>query len=94
MTAPDVQSGIINAAAKAGVPWILPNEWGQDGANAALADAVPLLKPKERYRREIEELGRSRWIGAANNPWFDFVRPSYLVARTEIFFNPQRSLIN
>ncbi|KAI9675320.1 MAG: hypothetical protein M1817_001223 [Caeruleum heppii] len=71
-TAPDVQSDLIKAAANAGVPWVLPNEWGQDGANPELAAAVPLLGHKAKYRKEIEELGRSSWIGVANNLWFDF----------------------
>jgi hypothetical protein len=73
-TPPEVQSQFIQAAAKAGVPWILPNEYGSDGVNAELSDAVPLLGHKGSYRKEIEELGASSWIGIANNPWFDFVR--------------------
>lgn len=73
MTSPEVQSDIIKAAAKASVPWILPNEYGQDGANAELSEAVPWLGIKAKYQKEIEELGRSSWIGIATNPWFDFV---------------------
>ncbi len=72
-TAPDVQSDFIKAAAKADVPWILPNEYGQDGANPELAREVGLLGMKVRYRNEIEELGVSSWIGIANSLWFDFV---------------------
>jgi NmrA-like family len=72
-TSPEVQSQFIKAAAKAGVPWILPNEYGSDGTNAELSNAVPLLGHKENYRKEIEELGTSSWIGIASNPWFDFV---------------------
>ena len=72
-TSPEVQSDFIKAAAKAGVPWILPNEYGQDGANPELTKVVGLLGMKERYRNEIEELGVSSWIGIANSLWFDFV---------------------
>ncbi|KAL9130565.1 MAG: hypothetical protein Q9217_001278 [Psora testacea] len=71
-TSPEVQSDLIKAAAKAGVPWILPNEYGQDGANAELSEAVIFLGHKAKYRNEIEELGRSSWIGVASNLWFDY----------------------
>ena len=73
MTAPEVQSDLIAAAAKAGVAWVLPNEFGQDGANAELCAAVGVLGKKARYRTEIEELGVSSWIGVASNLWFDYV---------------------
>lgn len=72
-TSSEVQTDFIKAAAKAGVPWILPNEYGQDGANVNLLNAVPFLGVKAKYRNEIEELGRSSWIGIASNLWFDFV---------------------
>ncbi|KAI9730188.1 MAG: hypothetical protein M1835_003578 [Candelina submexicana] len=71
---PDVQSNLIKAAAAAKVPWILPNEYGQDGDNPDVAKAVPMIKVmKEGYRRQIEELGVSQWIGVACSLWFDFV---------------------
>ena len=35
---------LINAAAEAGVPWILPNEWSLDIANEALVKDVFLLQ--------------------------------------------------
>ncbi|KAI9702752.1 MAG: hypothetical protein M1836_007966 [Candelina mexicana] len=70
---PDVQSNLIKAAAAAKVPWILPNEYGQDGDNPNVNKAVPMIKVmKEGYRREIEELGVSQWIGVACSLWFDF----------------------
>lgn len=72
-TSPQVQSDLIKAAAKAGVPWILPNEYGPDGANAELGKAVSIVGGKAKYRDEIEALGRSSWIGIACNLWFDFV---------------------
>ena len=69
----DLQTAFIKAAAEVGVPWIIPNEFGSDGANADLSKAVPILGGKGKYRSEIEELGKSSWIGIVNNPWFDFV---------------------
>ena len=73
MTSPDVQTNFIKAAAKAGVPWILPNEFGNDGANEELTKAIPILAGKKKYRDLIEELGKSSWIGIATNLWIDYV---------------------
>ncbi len=69
----DLQSNFIKAAAKVGVPWILPNEYGSDGANSKVAEAISVTGVKEKYRAQIEELDKSSWIGVANNPWFEFV---------------------
>jgi len=73
MASPDIQTGFIRAAAKVGVPWILPNEYGGDGANEELLNAVPILASKTKYRDLIEELGTSSWIGIACNLWIDYV---------------------
>ncbi len=73
---PEVQSNLIKAAAAAHVPWILPNEYGHgDNYEPSVAKAFPPLGIKEKYRREIEELGVSKWIGIASCLWFDFVSP-------------------
>ncbi len=72
-TPPGIQTDLINAAAKAGVPWILPNDYGQDGANAEPSNAVPWLGAKAKYRNQMEELGRSSWIGITSDLCFDFV---------------------
>lgn len=37
---------LINAAGEAGVPWILPNDWGHDTANEAFVQDVAYFKPK------------------------------------------------
>lgn len=74
LTSPDVQGNFIRAAAKAGVPWVLPNEYGQDGDNEELTKAVSILASKKKYRDLIEELGTSNWIGVASNLWIDYVR--------------------
>ena len=74
MASPDIQTNFIRAAAQAGVPWILPNEYGQDGANEELNKAVSILASKKKYRDLIEELGTSSWIGVGSNLWIDYVR--------------------
>ena len=67
------QSKVIEAAAKAGVKWILPNEFAGDGANDAMTDMVPMFQPKRDTRREIEGLAKTheglKWVGVVTNPF-------------------------
>lgn len=74
MSAPDIQNNFIRAAAKASVPWILPNEYGNDGVNEEVLKNIPILVGKKKYRDLIEDLGVSSWIGIASNLWIDYVR--------------------
>lgn len=71
------QATLINAAAQAGVKWILPTEYAGDGLNEALVDAVPLFHPKRAARKQVEALAERyegvKWIGVATNPWMEFV---------------------
>ncbi|KAK7927138.1 hypothetical protein PG985_004136 [Apiospora marii] len=67
------QDPLIRAAAKAGVTWVVPCEFGSDRTNEPLyADVgATLMAAKERYRALAAELGL-RWLGVVNNPWLDF----------------------
>ncbi|TDZ71961.1 putative pinoresinol-lariciresinol reductase 3 [Colletotrichum trifolii] len=65
------QEPLIRAAAKAGVEWILPVEFGSDPAPSKLRDSSPILQGKRRFRDLVEELGAS-WIAIVNNPWYDW----------------------
>ena len=71
------QTKLIEAAARAGVKWILPTEYAGDGLNEGMVEAVPLFHPKRAARRQIEELSGEfeglRWIGVATNPWLEAV---------------------
>ena len=64
------QSILIAAAAKAGVQWVLPTEFGSDHS-ARLAQDLPMMTMKNQFREQAEKLGM-RWIGVINNPWFDW----------------------
>lgn len=70
----DVQGPLFRAAAQAGVPWIVPCEFGSD-PDAALAEHINLNGPKKQYRALVEDLGVSSWLGVVNNPWIDFLLP-------------------
>lgn len=72
------QATLIDAAAKAGVKWILPTEYAGDGLNEAMVEGVPLFHPKRDARRQVEELAAGgseglKWIGVATGPWMEFV---------------------
>ncbi|KAK8090836.1 hypothetical protein PG994_000341 [Apiospora phragmitis] len=69
----DAQEPLMRAAARAGVAWVVPCEFGSDRTNARLfADVGALLMAaKEKHRALAEELGL-RWLGVVNNPWLDF----------------------
>jgi hypothetical protein len=68
----DQQTKLIDAAAAAGVPWVLPNEFGGDPLNVEMGKDTFLGERKTAYRQHIEELGKSSWIGVATGFWYEF----------------------
>jgi hypothetical protein len=72
MAPPDTQTKLIEAAASANVPWILPNEFGGDPLNIEQGKDNFLGAAKAKYREHIEELGKSSWIAIACGFWYEF----------------------
>ena len=68
---PDTQKKLIAAAAEAGVPWILPNEFGADGTDAKLNEDTRIGVPKQAVRDAIEASGRA-WIAIACGFWYEY----------------------
>ena len=68
---PEAQDKLIKAAAKAGIPLVVPNEFGYDGSNQELSTATLVGIPKTKSRAEIEAAGMS-WIGIACGFWYEF----------------------
>lgn len=64
------QVTLIEAAAKAGVRWVLPTEFGSD-IYSPIATDFPMTGMKKKYRDLIEEKGMD-WVAIVNNPWFDW----------------------
>lgn len=69
---PDAQTKLIEAAAAAEVPWVLPNEFGGDNANETLRNDVVVNGHKTQYRDLIEKLGKSAWVGICCGFWYEF----------------------
>lgn len=64
---------LIRAAAKAGVEWIMPNEYSPDvRANTSFGYESLLLKNVEVHQQEIEKLGVSSWIALTCSFWYPF----------------------
>ena len=69
---PDTSEKLVRAAAEAGVPWILPNEWGIDGTNEKYGRECFLGPPNKAIRDLIEELGVSSWLAVACGFWYQY----------------------
>jgi hypothetical protein len=72
MASPDQQTKLIEAAAAANVPWILPNEFGGDPLDLEIGKDNFLGVSKAKYRDHIEKLGKSSWIAIACGFWYEF----------------------
>ena len=73
VTAPrDQQTKLIEAAAAANVPWVLPNEYGCDPTNVELGKDILIAEPKIQQRRHMEKLEKSSWIAIICSFWYEF----------------------
>ncbi|KAF3479629.1 CipA protein [Arthroderma uncinatum] len=67
----DTQLKLVEAAAEAGVPYVIPNGWGFDPNHPAADDAF--MGPAQRaVIKRIEELGKSSWINFVSGFWYEF----------------------
>lgn len=72
-TAPkDTNMKLIEAAAKAGVQWLIPDEWGVDTTDIEFGKQVLLGPAKVAARELIEKLGVSSWTAVACGYWYQF----------------------
>ncbi|EEU46772.1 uncharacterized protein NECHADRAFT_36605 [Fusarium vanettenii 77-13-4] len=70
--APGTQEKIIAAAAKAGVPWVMPNCYGTDFTNASLAEENMTGQSVLPGIKAIEDAGVSSWIAMGCSYWYEF----------------------
>ena len=66
-----LQKPAIRAAAKVGLAYVLPSEFGPDPFAGQLTRENALLLAKKEIRDYIEELGVSHWISITVGPWYD-----------------------
>lgn len=73
MAPPDTSEKLVKAAAKAGVPWILPNEWGFNSSDMDLVRDIYIPGGQQyQIHKLIEELGVSSWIAISCGFWYEF----------------------
>ncbi|EAW08550.1 aromatic alcohol reductase [Aspergillus clavatus NRRL 1] len=72
MAPPDTQSKLIQAAAKAGVPYVMPNSYGVDVTNNTLSLESMTGEPIRRACAEIEAAGVSKWMALVCGFWYEF----------------------
>ncbi|KAF3009604.1 hypothetical protein E8E13_006836 [Curvularia kusanoi] len=65
----DTSAKLIKAAAAAGVPWILPNDFGMATTDEAARDTFGMSKKEDRDL--IESLGVSSWISIVCGFWYE-----------------------
>jgi hypothetical protein len=68
---PETEMVLVDAAAKAGVAWVLPNHWGCDTANEALVRDLVRMQGKEVITKAIEETGMSH-ISLVTSYWYEW----------------------
>ena len=71
MAPKETQHKLIDAAAAAGVRFVLPNEWGSDTVHPAI-NKNPVLGDKAEVREYVEKVGKSAWIALINNQWYEW----------------------
>ena len=69
---PGQQNALLEAAAEAEVPWVIPNDYGYDHSNTNLANDTKLGRPFHAAIALIEKLGKSSWIGISCGFWYEY----------------------
>ncbi|OHE96521.1 hypothetical protein CORC01_08119 [Colletotrichum orchidophilum] len=68
----ETQNKLVRAAAKAGVPYVMPNAWGPDPKNDGMMKDALLGSSFEGAIKEIERLGVSEWIIMSCGFWYEY----------------------
>ncbi|KEZ43256.1 CipA protein [Scedosporium apiospermum] len=66
----DTQAKLIQAAAEAGVRYVVPNGWGGDASHAAWADIF--LGIEQRAAEQLVETLGLKWIEFVSGFWYEF----------------------
>lgn len=71
-TAPhDTHSKLVQAAAKAGVPYVMPNGYGYDIEDTKLGEETMIGPIAKAHRDEVEKLGM-QWVTVCCGFWYDY----------------------
>lgn len=67
----DAQDKLIQAAADAAVPCILPNEWAPDTAHEGLTRDISTMSEAPTVQEKIRKLGKSSFIAVVCGLWYE-----------------------
>lgn len=66
------QEKLLQAAADANVPWVLPNDWSPDSAHDGLVKDVVGFADMPEIRKKIEQIGKSSYIAVSTGFWYEW----------------------
>ncbi|KAI0427026.1 putative oxidoreductase CipA [Xylaria sp. FL1042] len=66
----DTQGKLIEAAAEANVPFVMPNGWGIESTREGLGQDTLLGPAAWAAKKKVEELGKSSWIFMNTGFWY------------------------
>ena len=69
---PEAQFKLVEAAATANVPFVMPNEYGYDPTNTDLSKDQFLERGRIEVRQKIKDLGKSAYISLICGFWYEF----------------------
>lgn len=69
---PGTQTSIINAAARAGVPWVLPNSFTGDIKNERLTKEALTMPGILQGIKDVEAAGVSSWVCLVTSFWYEW----------------------
>lgn len=68
----DTQPKLIQAAADANVPWVLPNAWSPDSTNEGLCKDVGIFQGQEVIKDLISKTGGSSYMNVTTGFWYEW----------------------
>lgn len=70
--AAETHGQLVRAAADAGVPWVLPNDWGFDTTIDEVVNDIPGASKGPKGRRDVLDTGVSSYISVTTGFWYEW----------------------
>lgn len=96
----DTQAKLIRAAAEAGVPWVLPNDWGCDTSDEKVVNDIPGIDKTPKGRKDVAATGVCSYLSVTTGFWYEWslaIPPSFgfdFPSKTVTFFDEGETKIS